>query len=215
MSKLEDKELKHEIVLVGRQLAFVNHKWQVQMQTMKELIHEYEASLVVEEMMDCLGYLFSLGSRRMDLAQPLLIPTPCHRRINDVDKNMTKLSVVILPLLQYDMFSWKAQNLDAKMGKISKLAYTHITPLYKHVGFEHVHVVALGRKEVDMLHGLWEDLHREIVHTRNAQLIKSNHPVLHTFYTQMEAQLCAITKCHLKLCCNIPLVHKFFEQPIC
>ena len=55
MSDSKGDKFEREIVVVGRQLAVVNQKLQSQFKTMKELIHEYEASLVVEEMMDCLG----------------------------------------------------------------------------------------------------------------------------------------------------------------
>ena len=34
------ERIEHEIVVVGRQLAFVNHKLQGQLETMKDLLHE-------------------------------------------------------------------------------------------------------------------------------------------------------------------------------
>ena len=59
MSDSEGDKLEHEIVAVGCQLAFVNQKCRAK----KELIHEYEASLVVE-VMDCLGFPSSSGPLR-------------------------------------------------------------------------------------------------------------------------------------------------------
>ena len=52
----EDDHIEREIVVVGRQLAFVNHKLQSQLETMKYLIHEYEDSLAAEGMLDCLDF---------------------------------------------------------------------------------------------------------------------------------------------------------------
>ena len=37
MSSSEGDKIEHEIVVVGRQLAFVNHKLQSQLETMKDL----------------------------------------------------------------------------------------------------------------------------------------------------------------------------------
>ena len=54
MSTLEDDELERELVVVGRELAHVNKKLCTQLKAMQALLHEYEASVVVEEMLDTL-----------------------------------------------------------------------------------------------------------------------------------------------------------------
>ena len=211
MCDLDGVELEHEIQVVSRQLAFVNHKLQFQMQTMKDLLHEYEASLTVDEMVDSLGYPFSLGSRMMDPAQPLLYPTPCGTNIQSADMNMAELRAALLPLLQYDEFSWRGQIAETKMGDPPKLAEPNTNPPCSHVRAKDVPVAILGGKEVDMPYRLWENLHRQIVCTRNARFVKSRHPMLYIFYKSMEAQLCAITKCHPELHSKIPPVPKFLK----
>ena len=49
-------KIEHEIVVVGRQLAFVNHKLLSQLETIKDLTHEYKGSLGVEGMLNCLSF---------------------------------------------------------------------------------------------------------------------------------------------------------------
>ena len=82
-----------------------------------------------------------------------------------------------------------------KNGKKPRHAYTHTNLLYKQARWHHVPVAVLAGKEVDMPYVLWENLHRVVVRTRRECCLKINHPMLHTFYRSMEAQLCAITKC--------------------
>jgi hypothetical protein len=69
-------------VVVGCQLAFVNHKLQSQLETMKLLIHEYEVSLAAKGMLDCLGFPSPSGSSGIVPVEtalpalPMLIPSP-------------------------------------------------------------------------------------------------------------------------------------------
>ena len=82
MSGSEDERIEQEIVVVGRQLAFVNHKLQGQLQSMKDLLHEQEISLGMEGNMDFLGLGSPSGCSAIDPlgaplpARPVLIPPP-------------------------------------------------------------------------------------------------------------------------------------------
>ena len=207
MSGSEGDHIEREIVVVGRQLAFVNHKLQSQLETMKYLIHEYEVSLAAEGMLDCSGIV------RVETALPalpMLTPSPPPAPIVVLDRDMADLRAAVLPLVQYDMFSWREDKYFTSLGKKPRHAYTRTNPPFNHIGFQHVPVAILGGKEVDMPYGLWEDLHRQVVRTDNAQFLKTNHPMLHVFYKSMEAQLCAVTRCHPEMHRPSPPVPKFF-----
>ena len=120
MSDSEGEKLENEIVVVGRQLAFVNHKLQSQMETMKDLMHEHEIFSGVEEMMDFLGLASSSESPAIDLfgtpllAQPMLIPPPSPTTIVALNSKLEDLLADVLSLVQYDMFSWREDNFFAK-----------------------------------------------------------------------------------------------------
>ena len=212
MSDSEGEKLENEIVVVGRQIAFVNHKLQSQLETMKDLMHEHEISLGVEGTIDFLALASSSESPVLDsfgtplLVQPMLIPHPSSATIVAPTSAMEDLLAAVLPLVQYDMFSWRKDKFFAKPIYASSRTNTPCNRLR----FQNVPVATLGGKEVDMPYGLWEDLHRQIVRTDNAQFLKNNHPMLHVFYKSMEAQLCAVTKCRPEMHRNTPPVPKFY-----
>lgn len=79
---------------------------------------------------------------------------------------MVNLCVVVHPLVQYDMFSWKEYNYSPKFEKIHGYAYTHNNPIHNHIGFQHVRGGVLGGKEVDIPCRLWEDLYFSNLHSR-------------------------------------------------
>lgn len=213
---LECDELERELVAVGRELAHVNKKLHTQLKAMQALLHEYEASMVVEEMLDCIGYPFSLGSSRMD---PVKTLRPTQPRIGPsssealvvVPAVMPSLQSAIAPLLVYDKFSWRNHEIYTEIGKKPRHAYTHTNLLHKQRGFHHVPVAVLAGKEVDMPYVLWENLHRVIVRTGRECCLKTKHPMLHTFYRSMQAQLCAVTKCRPDVTHMTPPVPKFPE----
>ena len=167
-------------------------------------------------MLDWLGFPSPSGSPTIDPvgtplpALPMLIASPSPATIVVPDMNMADLLAAVLPLVQYDMFSWREDKFLAQLGKRPRYAYTRTNPPCNHIGFQHVPVAVLGGKEVDMPYGLWEDLHRQIVRTDNAQFLKTNHPMLHVFYKSMEAQLCAVTKCRPEMHRSTPPIPKFF-----
>ena len=215
MSGSDGERIEHEIVVVGRQLAFVNHKLQGQLQSMKDLLHEQEISLGMEGNMDFLGLGSPSGCSAIDPlgaplpARPVLIPPPPLGSRVVPNTNMSLLLAAVLPLAQYDMFSWREDTFFPRLGKNATYAHTGTTPPCNRIRFQHVPVAVLGGREVDMPYGLWEDLHRQLVRADNAQFVKTNHPMLHVFYKSMEAQLCAVTKCRPELHRNIPPVPKF------
>jgi hypothetical protein len=214
MSTLEGDELERELLAVGRDLALVNNKLRTQMKAMNALLHEYEASLVVEEMLDCIGYPFSLGSPRMDPvktlcpARPAVNPSPS-RPLLVVADAMSSLQTAIAPLLDYETFSWREHKILPEPGKKPKHVHAPTNILCKHVVFHHVPVAILSGKEVDMPYGLWENLHQVLVRSGKEAFLKDNHPMLHAFYKSMEAQLCAVTKCRPELPHKTPPVPKF------
>ena len=216
MSSSDADKIEHEIVVVGRQLAFVNHKLQSQLETMKDLLHEQEISLGMEGKMDLLGFPSPSGSPTIDpFGTPLptlrmLIASPSPATNVVPNTSMADLLAAILPLVQYDMFSWREDKFLAQLGNGPAYGHTRISPPCNRMWFQHVPVAVLGGKEVDMPYGLWEDLHRQIVHTDNAQFLKTNHPMLHVFYKSMEAQLCAVTKCRPEMHRSTPPIPKFF-----
>ena len=216
MSDSEGEKLENEIAVVGRQLAFVNHKLQSQLETMKDLMHEHEISLGVEGTIGFLGLASSSVSPALDpfgnplLVQPMLIPPPSSATIVALTSKMEDLIAAVLPLVQYDMFSWREDSFFANRGNIPRYSSSRTRPPCNRSRFQNVPVAVLGGKEVDMPYGLWEDLHRQIVRTDNAQFLKNNHPMLHVFYKSMEAQLCAVTKCRPEMHRNTPPVPKFY-----
>ena len=122
---------------------------------------------------------------------------------------MSPLLAAVLPLAQYDMFSWREDSFYARLGESCTYAHTGTTPYCNRIRFQHVHVTVLGGREVDMPYGLWEDLHRLLIRANNAQFLNTNHPMLHVFYKSMDTQLYAVTKCRPELHRNIPPVLKF------
>ena len=178
MSTLEDDELERELVVVGRELAHVNKKLCTQLKAMQALLREYEASVVVEEMLDCIGYPFSLGSSRMDPVktlhptQPTISPSPSQPIVGEADV-MTGLQSAIAPLLDYETFSWRNDEIVPKNCKRPRHDYTHTNLLHKQTGFHHVPVAVLAGKEVDMPYVLWENLHRVIVRTGKELFLKT------------------------------------------
>ena len=207
MSGSKGDHIECEIVVVGRQLAFVNHKLQSQLETMKHLIHEYEVSLAAEGSLDCFGIV------PVETALPALTmhaPSPRPANIVVSDRKMGDLRAAILPLVQYDMFSWREDKFFGSLGGKPILAYTRTNPPCNHIGFLHVPLAVLGGREVDMPYGLWEDLHRQVVRMDNEEFLKTNHPMLHVFYKSMEVQLCAVTRCRPKMHRKTAAVPKFF-----
>jgi hypothetical protein len=204
MSAYEGEKIEQEIVVVGRQLAFVNHKLQSQLENMKDLMQEYEDFLGEEGIFDRLGGPSTLGPLGIDPvgtplpAQPMLTPCPSPASIVLADMYMTIFLATILPLVQYAMLNWREDTFLSKLGKKPRYGCTRTSPPCNHMGFLHVHVAVWAGKEVDMPYGLWEDLHRQIVRLDNAQFLKINHPMLHVFYKSMEAQLCVVTICRAK-----------------
>ena len=125
-SSFEGDQIEREIVVVAHQLAFVNHKLQSKLETMKELIHEYEVSLATDEMMDCLDFPSPSGSPAIVPVEmalptlPMLIPSP-----GSPDMNMVlDLHAIFLLLVQYDMFSWREDKFFARLGEKPRHAYT-------------------------------------------------------------------------------------------
>lgn len=214
MSTLEGDELERELIAVGRDLERVNKKLHTQSKGMHALLREYEASVVVEEMLDCIGYPFSLGSSRMDPvktlcpARPVVNPSPSQPLVVVPDA-ISGLQSAITPLLDYETFYWREHENVPGIGKRPRHAYAHTNTLCKHIVFHHVPVAILSGKEVDMPYVLWENLHRVLVRTGKESFLKDNHPMLHTFYRSMEAQLCAVTKCRPEVPHKTPPVPKY------
>ena len=214
MSTLEGDELERELLAVGRELAYVNKRLSTQLKAMQALLHEYEASVAVEEMLDCIGYPFSLGSSRMDPmktlcpTRPVVNPSPS-RPVVVVPDAISSLQSAITPLLDYETFYWREHENVPGIGKSPRYAYAHTNAHCKHIVFHHVPVAILSGKEVDMPYVLWENLHKVIVRTGRKSFLKDNYPMLHTFYKSMEAQLCAVTKCRPELPHKTPPVPKF------
>ena len=129
----------------------------------------------------------------------MLTPSSSLASIVLPDMNMVDLFAVVFPLVQYDMISWKGDNVVVNLGELPKYVCTWTRPPCNCRGFYHVPVVVLGEKEVDMPYGLWEDMHRQFVCT---QFLKINHPMFHVFYKSMEAQHCVVTKYHLGMHCK-------------
>ena len=110
--------MEREIVVVGRQLAFVNHKLQSQLETMKDLM--YEVSLAAEGMLDC-SRIVPVEMALPTL--PMLAPSPRPATIVVSDRNMVDHLTVVLPFVQYDMFSLREDNFFAMLGKKPRHAY--------------------------------------------------------------------------------------------
>ena len=92
---------------------------------MKDLIHEYEVSLAAEGMLDYSGIV----PVETDVpALPMLILSPCPATIVVLDKNLVDLRAAVLPLVQYDMFSWREDKFFANLGKKTRHAYTRTNP---------------------------------------------------------------------------------------
>ena len=97
---------------------------------MKNLLHEQEISLGMEEKMDFLGFPSPLGSPTIDpFGTPLnalrmLIASPSPTAIVVSNTNMVDLFAAVVPLVQYDMFSWREDNFFAQLGKGPTYAHT-------------------------------------------------------------------------------------------
>lgn len=206
MCTLEDDELEREIVQVGLELHAVNVKLQTQLSNLKQLCRVYEASSLVEHLLEAPGYPFSLGSHALP---PSFVCSNSQTATTSLSICRIDLRVVVLPLLEYDRFYWRKHQLFVPTSKRPGYAYTSSNPLHDCIGFQHVPVAVLKGKDVDMPYGLWENLHRFLVDTGNVVAFRLDCPELHRFYMTMEEQLCRVTVSNAVVAHKEPHVPKF------
>lgn len=138
-------------------------------------------------MLDALG-IHSLWGPLQSMHPSFVIFNP-HVTTTSLPKWMFDRRVVVLPMLEYVGFRWRETlTFCIHIQKTWICLYPHIY-VNDYISFEHVHVVDLKGKEVDMPYGLWEDLHQILVGTWKIVTFRLDYPELRCFYKTMEEQL--------------------------